>query len=60
MEKFSEELGLYVRFRKANPLSASEPPVPDLDTRTPLLEKGSVHAEGAYPLPCDICGRIWR
>jgi uncharacterized protein len=54
MEKFFEVLGLDVRFRKANPLSASEPPVPDLDTRTVQLEKGSVHAEGAYPLPCDI------
>lgn len=54
MEKFFEELGLDVSFCKANPLSASEPPVPDLCTQTVLLAKGSVHAEGAYPLPCDI------
>ncbi|MEH0574489.1 CocE/NonD family hydrolase [Streptomyces sp. B21-108] len=54
MEKYSEELGPTLSFRKANPLSASEPPVPALDTRTVVLEKGSVHDEGAYPLPCNI------
>lgn len=54
MEKFNEELGLSVSFHKANPLAASEPPVPELDTKTLVLERGSVHGEGHYPLPCDI------
>jgi predicted acyl esterase len=54
MEKFSEELGLSVSFHKANPLAASEPPVPEFDTRTVVLERGSVHGEGHYPLRCDI------
>jgi predicted acyl esterase len=54
VDKHLQELGLAVRFRPANPLSASDPPVPDVDTRTVVLERGSVHAEGAYPLPCDI------
>lgn len=54
MKKFVAELGVDVSFGKAHPLSESDPPVPDLDTRTVLLEKGSVHGEGAYPLPCDI------
>ncbi|WP_328836969.1 CocE/NonD family hydrolase [Streptomyces europaeiscabiei] len=54
MEKFDDELGLAVAFRPANPLADSDPPLPPLHERTVLLEKGSVHAEGAYPLPCDI------
>ncbi|MEI4271176.1 CocE/NonD family hydrolase [Klenkia sp. LSe6-5] len=54
MDKFSEHLGLAVSFRPANPLSESVPAVPDIDTRTFVLERGSVHGEGAYALPCDI------
>ena len=53
-EEFFEQFGVHVRFRKANPLSASEPPIPEPGTRTVTLEKGSVQDEGAYPLPCDI------
>jgi hypothetical protein len=50
MGKYSEKLGLSVSFHTANQLSASVPLVPGVDSRTVLLEKGSVHAEGVYPL----------
>ena len=43
-----------IRYRPANPLSLSEPPIPDLAPATRILPAGSVHAEGAMPLPVDI------
>ncbi|MFF3501050.1 CocE/NonD family hydrolase [Streptomyces sp. NPDC003247] len=54
MNRYVEEFGLEVVFRPANPLSDSVPPVADAEPGRVVLEKGSVHAEGAYPLPCDI------
>lgn len=54
MKKFDENLGLEVIFDPTTPLSASEPPVPDVDTKTVELKKGYVHVEGALPLACDI------
>ncbi|MFG2961096.1 CocE/NonD family hydrolase [Streptomyces sp. NPDC048291] len=46
--------GIGVRFRSANPLEQSDPPVPDLAPGTRILPAGSVHAEGARPLTIDI------
>jgi uncharacterized protein len=43
-----------VLFRPANPLDQSDPPIPDLAPGTRILPAGSVHAEGARPLPVDI------
>jgi hypothetical protein len=54
MDKHFAHLDMNIRFRKANPLAESDPAVPDLDPRTVRLAQGSVHAEGAYPLPSDI------
>lgn len=54
MEKFNEHLGLYVSYRKANPLVASDPPVPEIDSRTVRLERGTTQEAGAYALPCSI------
>lgn len=54
MEKFFEALGVDVIFDPTTPLSASEPPVPAVDTRTVELKKGYVHVEGALALTCDI------
>jgi predicted acyl esterase len=54
MNKCVEEFGLDVVFRPANLLSESVPPVADVEPSRVVLEKGSVHAEGAFPLPCDI------
>ncbi len=54
MDKFDQELGLQVSFRNANPLSSSDPAVPDPIPGTRLLAAGSVHTEGGLPLPCNI------
>lgn len=54
MEKFIEALGIEVIFDPTTPLSASEPPVPPVDTKTVELKKGYVHVEGALALTCDI------
>jgi len=54
MEKFNEELGLNVSYRKANPLAISEPPVPEIERRTVRLAQGTVCEDGAYPLPCSV------
>jgi len=54
--KYKENLGLEVAFKTANPLSQSNPAVPDLEPRTVRLPKGYKHVEGALPLSSDI---IW-
>ncbi|MEU4650133.1 CocE/NonD family hydrolase [Nocardia fluminea] len=54
MTQSASEAAIGNSFRDANPVSVSVPPIPDVDNRTIVLAKGSVHAEGAYPLPCDI------
>ncbi|WP_089877369.1 MULTISPECIES: CocE/NonD family hydrolase [unclassified Leifsonia] len=43
-----------VLYRPGNPLSLSEPPIPEFRPGTRLLPAASVHAEGARPLPVDI------
>lgn len=44
----------FVAFRPAYPLSASDPAVPPVDSRTLVLEKGSVHRASGRALPCDL------
>uniref|UniRef100_A0AAU2AHY4 CocE/NonD family hydrolase n=1 Tax=Streptomyces sp. NBC_00093 TaxID=2975649 RepID=A0AAU2AHY4_9ACTN len=46
--------GLEVHYGPANPLDRSDPPIPGLAPGTQLIEAGSVHAEGARPVPVDI------
>lgn len=46
--------GLEVEYSPSNPLSNSDPAPAELNRRTVVLAKGSVHADGAFPLPCDI------
>lgn len=46
--------GVEVHYRPANPLEQSEPPVPDISPGTRLIPAGSVHADGARPVPVDI------
>lgn len=53
-EKYIEAAGVVAVFRPAHPLSESVPAVPPVEPRTVVLKKGSVHAPGAYALPCDI------
>src|SRR4051794_9879271 len=43
-----------VYYRPANPLESSDPPIPGLAPGTRLIAAGSVHAEGARPVPVDI------
>jgi len=43
-----------ILYRPGNPLSLSEPPVAEFAPGTRLLPAGSVHADGAMPLPVDI------
>ncbi|MFF2486170.1 CocE/NonD family hydrolase [Microbacterium sp. NPDC058062] len=38
----------------ANPLDVSQPPIPPREPQTRVLAAGSVHGDGAFPLPCDI------
>lgn len=54
MLKRIERIGLEVEYGPANPLSASEPPPPEPNTRTHVLPKGSVHRQDACALTCDI------
>ncbi|GHB58971.1 hydrolase [Streptomyces umbrinus] len=49
-----DNLGIEVHYRPANPLDRSDPPIPDLAPGTRIIPAGSVHAEGARPLPVDI------
>ncbi len=53
-DKYVETVGEFVSFRPAYPLSASVPSIPPFETRSVVLKKGSIHASGAYALPCDI------
>ncbi|MEV5959880.1 CocE/NonD family hydrolase [Streptomyces sp. NPDC051987] len=46
--------GIEVLYRPANPLEECDPPVPALAPGTRLIPAGSVHAEGARPVPVDI------
>ena len=43
-----------VALRPATPLDRSNPPVPDLVPGTRVIPAGSVHVEGARPVPIDI------
>lgn len=49
-----EDLGLKVPHMPANPLEAAKEPIPDYNPRTRRLPVGSVHGEGARPLPGAI------
>jgi predicted acyl esterase len=49
-----DNLGVEIIYRPANPLDAPGALVPPLQPGTTVLPKGSVHAEGGMPLPCDI------
>lgn len=53
-DRYVETIEEFLSFRPAYPLSASVPAVPEIETLTVVLSKGSVHAPGAYALPCDI------
>jgi predicted acyl esterase len=46
--------GVEVHYRPANPLEQSDPPIPDLSPGTRLILAGSVHADGARPVPVDL------
>ncbi|MBO4256973.1 CocE/NonD family hydrolase [Streptomyces griseorubiginosus] len=54
MDKFIDELGLEVAFMPSPRPEKSQPPLPVPDPATLTLRKGSVNAEGAFPLLCDI------
>lgn len=54
MLKYIPHLGLDVEYLPSNPLSQSDPVPPEVNTHTATLAKGSVHRNGAFPLPCDI------
>lgn len=43
-----------LRYRPANPPSLSDPPIAAFAPGTRILPAGSVHAEGAMPLPVDL------
>jgi predicted acyl esterase len=49
-----DDLGIEVLYRPANPLEQSPVPIPDLAPGVRVLPAGSVHADGARPLPVDI------
>ncbi|SKG68584.1 putative hydrolase, CocE/NonD family [Mycobacteroides abscessus subsp. bolletii] len=54
MEKYFESLGLNVIFSEANPLSTSDPAIPEINPRTVHLEVGSINGDGAFALPVGI------
>lgn len=53
VREFQKE-GVEVIFRKSTPISEPGNRYPGFEPGTTTLPKGSVHREGALPLPCDI------
>ena len=54
-EKRDEQDGkIEIIFRKSTPMSDPECRYPGFKPGTTVLPKGSVHREGALPLPCDV------
>lgn len=54
MKNLKKDDQIEVLFRKAIPISDPEAHYPGLNPSTTVLRKGSIHREGALPLPCDI------